>query len=409
MKNKFLSNCPLCKSKFLFRIKKKHSFESFTTKGLNFIFNIGASICKQCGFIFLNPRASQFGMKLYYAGQSRIPRNLDKLSKPFLSLLDMQVQYIIKHWNNRPISPKILDIGGAEGFFLNRISKEFDKTNLEMIEPSSEYVKQARKNLSKAKIKTGVIEEQKLISNSYDLITLRHVFEHLQNPKEILHIIHKALKKSALLHLEVPDSLSWPPSLTSLFHHEHLNYFSRETLSDILSKNGFKVLSCEKWNLNPKGSGFAYPVLRCIASKNGKEIKKIQPVNWKSEAKKYEQIERQRKDLIKRKLGPLKIKINKLVKNGHKIGIFGAGPHTLDFLKAIKVPVKHFSKIFDNNKNKSGKNFKGLIIKTPSKSELKDLRLIIVSSQEYEDEIYWQLKKINLPKLRILKIYGDCN
>ena len=201
MKKKFLSNCPLCKSKFLFRIKKKHSFESFTTKGLNFIFNIGASICKQCGFIFLNPRASQFGMKLYYAGQSRIPRNLDKLSKPFLSLLDMQVQYIIKHWNNRPIYPKILDIGGAEGFFLNRISKEFDKTNLEMIEPSSEYVKQARKNLSKAKIKTGVIEEQKLISNSYDLITLRHVFEHLQNPKEILHIIHKALKKSALLHL----------------------------------------------------------------------------------------------------------------------------------------------------------------------------------------------------------------
>ena len=100
----------------------EHDFHSFTTTGDEFTFRIGSSGCLECGFVFLNPRAA-VQMQRYYERQSRIPRALATLAAPYAELLDMQAAFIRRVWPATG-AQRILDVGGAEGFFLERLRRE---------------------------------------------------------------------------------------------------------------------------------------------------------------------------------------------------------------------------------------------------------------------------------------------
>ena len=63
-----------------------------------------------------------------------------------------------------------------------------------------------------------------------DLVVMRHVLEHIQNPYKFLHMLRKVFGNTAIF-IEVPD-LSWTLSTQSYFDitYEHVNYFTPKTL-----------------------------------------------------------------------------------------------------------------------------------------------------------------------------------
>ena len=73
-----------------------------------------------------------------------------------------------------------------------------------------------------------------------DLLTLRHVLEHIPSPWQFLEDIAKANAYSGLLYIEVPD-LDWILLHRAYFDlfHEHVNYFR---LDDFLSRFGDAVV-----------------------------------------------------------------------------------------------------------------------------------------------------------------------
>lgn len=89
-------------------------------------------------------------------------------------------------------------------------------------------------------------------NEEYDVVTLFHVIEHVEDPRKILSQVHQILNSKGLLIIETPNSQD---ALTSKFrissytdwiywsHHPLL--YSQVGLNDTISQNGFKVISSQ--------------------------------------------------------------------------------------------------------------------------------------------------------------------
>lgn len=75
------------------------------------------------------------------------------------------------------------------------------------------------------------------LSGKYDLIMLRHVLEHVDDPVVQLHQLSSHLTKDGQLFIEVPGIVEKIPSLQNAHYH----YFSEVTLDSVLGQAGFEV------------------------------------------------------------------------------------------------------------------------------------------------------------------------
>jgi SAM-dependent methyltransferase len=398
-----LDACPVCGGRRLAVLEPEHDFHSLTTTGDEFTFRIGSCGCLHCGFIFLNPRAGQTLMQRYYERQSRIPRAIDRLARPYADLLDMQVSFVRRLWPAAG-AQRILDVGGAEGFFLEWLRREVDgPATLEAVEPSAVYADAARALLPGAKIHQCMLEDAQLPAASFDLITMRHVLEHLQRPRQALATLRRLLKPTGFLHIEVPNIVDWPASVSSMFHHEHLNYFTADSLRCALELEGFRGDLIEEWSGNPVSSGFSYPVLRVIASAGERRTEPCLMAHDVREL--YRRHVESRDAYLADRLGRVRARIAELSAAGRRIGLFGAGPHTLDVLSVLKAPPATWSVVFDNNPNKSGRRLRGVDIVLPTQEAVAGVDAVLVSSAEYEREMVAQLQSLARPGLEILTLY----
>jgi SAM-dependent methyltransferase len=398
-----LDACPVCLSPKLVVLEPEHDFHSFTTTGDEFTFRIGSSGCLDCGFIFLNPRAGQSHMQRYYERQSRIPRALDRLAAPYAELLDMQAAFIRRVW---PATgpQRILDVGGAEGHFLRRLRSEVaGPVTLEVVEPSTVYADAARALLPGVTIHQCMLEDAPLASGVFDLITMRHVLEHMQSPRQALAILRPLLAPTGLLHIEVPNIADWPASVSSMFHHEHLSYFMSDSLRCVLELEGFRAELIEPWNGNPASSGFAYPVLRVVASAGEYRSRSCATVCDIRDL--YQRHVESRNAYLADRFEPLRARVAALSAAGRRLGLFGAGPHTLDVLSVLKMPAATWSVVFDNNPNKAGLHLRGIEIARPTREGVAAVDAVLISSAEYEREMVAQLESYAVPELEILTLY----
>lgn len=140
---------------------------------------------------------------------------------------------------------RILDIGTSTGTMLD-IFKEhgFETWG---VEPSASA--NIAKN-KKHKIIKNYFEKAKIPSNYFDVVIANHTLEHMKNPEKVLEKIHKILKTKGLLLIDVPNAgglasrilgSKWPYRLPE----EHISQFTKESLSKIFSKSGFRVIHFE--------------------------------------------------------------------------------------------------------------------------------------------------------------------
>jgi SAM-dependent methyltransferase len=76
---------------------------------------------------------------------------------------------------------------------------------------------------------------------SFDLVSIMHVLEHVRRPVETLNQIRGVLKPGGLLFIEVPNT-SDLNMFYDLLLFEHLYHFTPETLAWLLAREGFEVL-----------------------------------------------------------------------------------------------------------------------------------------------------------------------
>ena len=147
----------------------------------------------------------------------------------------------------KPFQPKqaaLLDVGAGTGFFL-RAAKNKGWT-VTGIEPNS-----AARNLANSKAPNTVFDSDafgQLPLNSFDVITLWHVLEHLPNLDEDIETLQKLLKPNGRIVVAVPnfksfDALYFKDYWAAYDAPRHLWHFSQQSISKVFSKVHIKLES----------------------------------------------------------------------------------------------------------------------------------------------------------------------
>lgn len=156
----------------------------------------------------------------------------------------------ISKWQS---SGKFLDVGCALGYGVEMaLLRGYDAYGFD---PSSYATERAKLLVGDKRIQTGTIQDVTYARNSFSVITLFDVFEHLADPKKDLVKLRNLLSKGGILVIATGDTGSFPAKIlkrrwTFYIPPQHLFFFSRSTLSTILGQAGFKPLEwfrIDKW------------------------------------------------------------------------------------------------------------------------------------------------------------------
>jgi SAM-dependent methyltransferase len=204
--------------------------------------------CAQCGLVYLNPRPRADEIDRYYPA--------DYL--PFLPAIDDEPgwfrrldrrnglrrrQAIMRRWVGRPEpgAHRLLDVGCATGIFLQGMAEEgWQVQGVELSPTAADY---ARRRFG-LNVFTGTLEQARLPTGSFDVITLWDVLEHVYDPKATLHEVHRLLKPNGAFVFSLPDLDTIEAKVfgrywAGLDMPRHLTLFNRATLGRLLRETGF--------------------------------------------------------------------------------------------------------------------------------------------------------------------------
>lgn len=251
-------NCPLCNSKSIhWKMVKNWNLDK----------------CNSCGLIFVNPcpseelvqeaytlplneyvgffRTEDVDMEGYQNGNANWQYDTSKTHMDFIESKIRKTGHI-------------LDIGCSSGVLL-KVAR-VRGWEVAGIDPGD--WKQDPQNDRALNIQRCTLSNAQLTNNSFDVIYMGSVLEHLNNPIKSLQKIHQLLKPGGLLYITgLPNISSWtiiigidrwignnPPG--------HLLYFSKKTTRFLLDKTGFN-------NINIHSSGMSETILEMVFNRKG--------------------------------------------------------------------------------------------------------------------------------------------
>jgi 2-polyprenyl-3-methyl-5-hydroxy-6-metoxy-1,4-benzoquinol methylase len=213
--------------------------------------------CRDCGHRYLNPRPVEAELSRIYPSHY-YAYNYDKAVHPLAlrakAWLDGgKVNDWLKHSLQKQASAKktlrFLDVGCGNGRYLQQLHRMgFAKHQLFGVEMDEGAI--ARLNQAGFQGYYGRIEAvaSELPENSFDLIVMLQVIEHVAQPAQIVQILTKLLRPGGRLILETPNLEGWDARLFQSgfwggYHFpRHWHFFDRTTLQRLLCDNGLESL-----------------------------------------------------------------------------------------------------------------------------------------------------------------------
>ena len=139
----------------------------------------------------------------------------------------------------------VLDVGCGTGEFLHVAQQRgWQTTGVEI----SSYAAQYGRRHYRVDIRTGSLSDDLFAERSFAAITLWDVIEHLPGPPATLALCARLLKPGGVLAISTGDIESLCARLCGRHWHlfnlpEHVFFFSRRTIHDVLRRAGFEVVS----------------------------------------------------------------------------------------------------------------------------------------------------------------------
>lgn len=216
----------------------------FTKNGFEYV------ECKNCGMLYLSPRPTVKILSKFYPNAqsykifdkyifpSSQETRREKIFKPRVkTVLDYCEKYSVK-------KGKILEIGTGYGTFCEEMAKTKEFKEVVGIETSDSLMETCSK--LGFRMYNGLLEELE-INETFDVAVAFEVLEHIFNPENFLKKIYSILAEKALLMLTFPAWSGFDNSIlrehARAIDHEHLNYFTEKSITLLLKKIGFKVLT----------------------------------------------------------------------------------------------------------------------------------------------------------------------
>jgi len=369
--NKSNINCQVCKSNLLIKpiltLKKVPSsaqgFVKLSQKKNNI--NLKIYQCSFCGLVqTINKPVSYYKETIRAVG----------FSKKMINYRSKQFKKFIKKFNLKKGS--IVEIGSGNGEYL-KILQKYCKKAIGLEFSKNNFLLSKKRGL---KVVKGYVENKKfkIPGGPFDGFICMSFMEHSPDVNKFLKGIFFNLNDDGYGLVEVPNfDMILKKELYTEFIIDHINYFTKDTLSQTLNINGFEVLSCnEIWD--------GYIISALIKKK--KIFKELN---------------------INKIINKIKIDYKKFKKkiNNKKIIIWGAGHQSLTVLSLTGIN-KDIKYIIDSATFKQNRFSPGDKIKVVSPSILKKENFggIIIIAAGYSDEVYNILRKKKFPgKIAILR------
>lgn len=243
--------CPLCASRS-FTVLRPGSFpEHLSEEFLSTIYRSSSDAvlfeqvvqCRICEVVYLNPRLNPALIVDSYAeGEDRSFIAQDPMRmRTFEKALKRLSQ---RHNLSLSTETSVLDIGCAGGAFL--LATENMGMRAVGIEPNRWMCEYARSE-HQLDARSGVLADHSFEDDSFDLITLWDVIEHVPDPNAELQKIFRILKPGGVLVVNYPDYRSLPARLLGwkwpFWLSVHLTYYTPNTIDKHLTEIGFQVQS----------------------------------------------------------------------------------------------------------------------------------------------------------------------
>ena len=242
--------------------------------------------CNDCKLLFTTPCPAPDKIGDYYKSEEYLSHNDEKRS------LFARIYNIVKKTNiknkfniavgNKQSAVRILDIGCGVGDFLNYAKEKGCK--ITGIEPNDDARKIAEKKLNIKVFSPAELEN--LPDNSFDIITMWHVLEHVADLKTEIHHLQRLLKNDGRLILALPnyksfDAEYYKDKWAAYDVPRHLNHFSRTSIENIFKETKFQLTDIKplKWD------SFYISMLSEQYLGNGNSFIKGTITGWKSNRK----------------------------------------------------------------------------------------------------------------------------
>lgn len=204
--------------------------------------------CPYCGLVYQNPRPTLAEMSKHYPPEYEPYTDYIGRSKRKSLLrraIDYGIQKRCRFVTRRKAGGRLLDIGCAAGTFLVGMRAQ-PGWQVEGVEISPEVAELARHE-HQLKVFTGTLEEAAFPDNTFDVVTMWDVLEHVHDAAGTLQEIRRILKRGGLLVVRVPNLASWDAEFfkanwAGLDAPRHLYVFTPETLGRMLTSSGLEVV-----------------------------------------------------------------------------------------------------------------------------------------------------------------------
>ncbi len=213
--------------------------------------------CPDCSLVQFSPVPGEAAVREFYerydaAGEresyfSRCRKGYEGSREA--SQLESKLDWIAKYAG---MSPALLDVGCGTGVFLDMVRKrDWRGRGIEVSPTAARYAR----DVFGLDVIGASIEGWPGDGETYDIVTMFDVLEHLRDPVEAVRMIRNRLRDGGILVLEVPNQeglldraadvayrLGWRKPVSALYNLHHIFYFSARSLSRLLRNAGFMIL-----------------------------------------------------------------------------------------------------------------------------------------------------------------------
>jgi SAM-dependent methyltransferase len=197
------------------------------------------TICRTCGLVWSNPRPGEDEVRRYYSREYRL--DYKGQATPSMRHIARSGRGALNRY--RALAPhltrgaRILDAGAGGGEVVYVLRKlGFDASGLE---PDEQYARHARETLG-VPVATGFVQDAAFPEGSFDVVTMYHSLEHVEDPSAILARLRVWLTDQGVLLIEVPNIEAVCIAPEHRFHFAHFYNFNCAALEDLGRKAGFE-------------------------------------------------------------------------------------------------------------------------------------------------------------------------
>lgn len=195
--------------------------------------------CPNCSHVQLTQQPTPEQLDIIYKGEytSTLTKgtfaSADKMALQCKKFLDFSLG------EDLPDIHSVMEIGSFDGSFLGLLNPNLERHGCEPNAIGKEHA-----DTLNIKLKSEYFNKDSYAPNSFDLVIMRHLIEHIPNPIEIIKNCATVLRDGGALLIETPrveHTLS--KYVIGNFYHQHLHYFSERSLPALLHQAGFQVES----------------------------------------------------------------------------------------------------------------------------------------------------------------------